>query len=301
MALEPQELEQIKAGDLSPLKGVSDLGIIIRTPQQEEEYRNNLREQLINSESFPVISAVEKKVEELTGVKKQDGEKASDYLSRILSDSKQTVEQMKTELASLKKDSTGSKADQDRIKALEDMVKSEQAKAASIEKEYQTKLHDYKVSGERNTLLSMMKSEKYDEAKAPEASREYILDGALTRFEAKYKLEVNDKGETVLMEGDKPVLDPATLKPKNPYDVFKSEYLSPLLATPKTEPQGTGNKTVERNQGGSADYSSLTTRLDVNRQLAKDGYVAGSKEYDEKAAEIAAAYKQAKGTDMPLR
>lgn len=307
MPLTDQEIEVIKSaiesGDyqnnelLTPLKG---LGLVMRSATDEETFTTNLKSQIVGQEDLPAYRNIETKIAELTGQKKNDGEKATEFLTRVVKPIKEGYESAQAELQTLRdKPGEASAEDKNRIKALEKMIEDTKTDYETKLGNAQKQLVDFKVQGTLDAAIAQVRAMDLDVA---DAVKNDVFDARLNRFKSKVGIQLDAEGNAIPVNPDgTPILDKTTLKPRAISDLLKEEFTD-IVKKAEPEKKGTG-ATGSSAAGADAnvDLTGYKTKVELTTALQKAGYTSTSKEFGELFVAAQTKYKETHGTDMPLR
>ena len=164
MPLSPEEIQEVSQGlaegkaikEIAPLNGLEN--VVIRTSDQEETFKTNLTQEVIDSKIGPEISkiasGIEKDIFDITGVEKiSNDEKYYDYTKRVVSDFKRKVEAHDSELDELKKNIGGGQG----AKVLQEQLDSlsvSHTKALGQKDVEISGLQEKLINGTRDRLIS---------------------------------------------------------------------------------------------------------------------------------------------------
>lgn len=295
--LSEQEIADIQSGKLDALKPILDLGLQVRTKEQQQEYENNLASQL-NGRAYKVIETT---IEEVTGIKKEANEKATDYLKRAVEPMKTNLSSMQSELAALKEkkdDGTASKEDKDRIKSLETMVNEQKAQIQALSSEKETAVSKVKVDAFRERLLDVAKSITLS---VDTSVAEDVREARINRFNKKYELRMMENGKFGAYKDGELVLDTNTLAAVDPAQLMREEFADVAKTGNKREGSDAGKPDTRVDGSGTLDLSQAQTKNQVTEALFKAGIASGTKEFTEAFDKAVEAYQKRSGRPMPLR
>lgn len=297
MAITTEELAQLKAdfeagtlsADHSLIKPLSELGLVFRTPKQEEDFKANYAQQVTTGYEAKAYTNVEKAVFESTGIEKKANEKASDYVNRAFNEDKTVRTTLKTELDELKAkrtDGDATKEDKTRITALEKLLETQkgefEAKLTNAEKA----IVSAKAQNSKDAALAQIKTKL-----KPSLDKEIVGDLVAIRtqrFDEAFSPKVKEDGSIVWVnkEGEEQ-LNTTTYKPKTAEELM-SDFFKDLFDTgKKQEGAGSNGKGKAGKQAETFDANSHTlpetvkTRVQLTAHLKELGLTVDSKDFDE--------------------
>jgi hypothetical protein len=309
MPLSQEEIDRIKTNIESDnfsdevLKPLADLGIIFRTPKMETAFKTNYASEVINRHDRDAYSNVEASVLEATGVEKQAGEKASEYIKRAFTADKTARETIKSELETLKtkvKDGDGSAADKQKITQLETLLQSTKAEFEGKLTEREKQILGIKVENALELSLTTLKTKLKTDI-APELMDD-IISARLNKFNGAYTPKLKEDGKTLVFldkEGNE-VLNSTTFKAKTA-DELLGEFFVDLLEV-KREQKGGGGQGNKGNKNEKGDLippaGGFKTRVEITKYLKEHGVTSEKPEYN---AFFTANEKDPTGKLLPLR
>jgi hypothetical protein len=185
MPLDQTELDQIKAdaenGTINPLiANLSTLGLVLRTTADETTYKNTIEGDAIRRREGELYNNFEAAIKEETGIEKQPGEKATEYLKRATSGIKSELQTLKDK----KDDGNASTAEKARIKELEGLLGAKDEEVKSKDTEYKQQFLNYKSETEQRVALASITGKLKKELTGE--AREDVVDARLARFKREY-------------------------------------------------------------------------------------------------------------------
>lgn len=258
-----------------------DADLIIRTQDEEKAFLEN-HKKLVSSQQFEEWKTSEVKswhdkleadVEEVTGLRKDSGEKSYNYNKRVLKQLKDQAARAE-ELERKLKDNAGDET-------LKAELASVQNKHKALKDEYEAKLaqaeqrvHAVKIESEIDRAMYGMKFA----TNIPDQLREVYIEKVKSELlkTAKYDNGVlvftDEKGEIIR--------DAGTLKPRPASDLIQ-EKLKPIIDE-GVQRKGTGSKADD--EKGTGEYqpsASITKKAQLADDMLKFGLKRGTKEWME--------------------
>ncbi|MFZ4705542.1 MAG: hypothetical protein ACOYMF_05985 [Bacteroidales bacterium] len=263
----------------------------------------------------------EKDVLGVTGIQKNQGEKAYDYVKRILTDLKtgvaelptvkQQIETIKSEKLQLEADIKAGKGNEVITKQLQD-AKDKIAQLSTLKEkevtELKGQLEQAQAASQRlqlnNEFAKGLQGVKY-KAEIPESVRQTYIDAAMQRILATTKPDFIDDGkggkalvfrnaEGVVLNNPQNALNPFTAG-----ELLKKELTDIIDAT---QQKGGGGAGGAGGGGAAIDLAGATTQMQadelIGKYLATTGVARGSKEF---AAEQLRLRKEHSVEKLPIR
>lgn len=279
--------DELKAA-ITANPAINDLisGFILDDANKELPARQKLESGFIAPYTSRQAAQFEKMVEETTGIKKKDAnEKYYDYVARALSETKGSLEPLKTELETLRKTGNPSEADKKRIQQLEGLLQEEKGKFTTQLQEKEARIHELTVGGEiRSGVAAVRGSYRKD---LP-ASIVAIAENTVVADLLKSSKQQEDGTITFLDGKGDVIINKQTYAPETAENIVR-ERLKDLL---DVQQQKTGTGTNEGSQGQQQYQkgekgtftgipATVKTQVELTDHLLALGYVAGAKEYNE--------------------
>lgn len=260
----------------------------------------------------------------VTGIKKNEGEKSYDYAKRILNEFKTKAESTAslqgkltaannkiTELNQKIANGEGDEALRQQLKDTKTQVTQLQSQlsesAANFVKEkaaLEDKLKGMRVDYAFETAISGLKFK----AGIPESIHKVLLESAKNEVFAKgtpdfiddgkggQKLVLRDSNGTILNNPSNN-LNPYTLK-----ELVLQSSLKDVIDLGKQQPGGGTGPTIQKTGTSTLDFSGVKTQVDANNVIEKyllaEGLTRDSKEFATKSLEL---YNEHKVSELPLR
>lgn len=269
------------------LKPLQDLGLIIRTPKAEEEFKTNYFNQEYSKKEASAYSNLQNSIKELTGVEMLPNEKASAYAERALAADKQARSALATELETLRTEKaagSGNTSKDARIQQLETLLATEKENYTNeLTKKEQEKL-DIKVSAQAETALAAIRSGL---KKSIDASvQDDVMEARQAKLAKQYTPRQNDKGVIEWIDSEGNVVNhPTTFKPLTTKELY-SDFFKDLLEEKKEQGgAGSGKSGQGKKEGGAAELpepgAEVDTLLKLTDYLKEHGLATGTKEFKE--------------------
>lgn len=236
----------------------STAGYAIRDTEEEKTFLGNYEKQVAGKITSDFANNIEKDVATIWGQPKKENEKYHDYLKRVITEAKTGMDTTKQELDALKASSTGTPADKDRIKQLEDLLTTQKNEFTSEKEKLSGELNQTKVTGELGKSLGKLQA-RYQKGIAPELAATFeatvVADVAKrTRFvDGKYVI-VDPADNT------KVLIDPVTYANKT-LDQELEEKLGPILEKGQAG-AGAGQQQQSQQQQSGADAQGVVKDAD---------------------------------------
>lgn len=302
MAITPEDIQRIQAAveagnhtQDADIQALAGLGLVIRSQAEETTFEQNLRHRIRGEEEVPAYENIERTITELTGAKKNEGEKTSEFMKRTMGEVQAQLAERQAEIDRLKQD----KPDDQRVLTL-------QAELAKKEKEYQKQLKDanrqlvdYKLDREFDIFRAQIEADAQD---IEEKLRPDVVENRLRKMRDKVEVRFDAEGNTQYWDREtgQQILNPTTLEnPKH------AEIAARFTADLKTAPAGqggTGGKPGGEGgkPGGAGAYAGAAHKGQLMELLSKDGLTSDSEEFATAFEAATKAYEQHHGKPMPL-
>lgn len=238
----------------------------------------------------------------LTGIAKSSPtEKYYDYFKRATTEKLAKTQELETKLADLQSKANPTEAQKLQIKELEGAIeKTKNTLQGEITKR-DARINELMVGNAASSDLAKVRALYRKDlpgslvAMAEQAAMQKIIG----------KAKLNEDGSVVFLKEDgTPALDQTTFKPLTA-EHFLKEELKELFeqGNPNNKGAGSGNNNPPAGGGDgktvlTATPAGVATQMQLTDWLLKNGYVRGSKEFDES---YTAANKDASGKPLPLR
>lgn len=300
MPLSPEELEQVKAGNLDPLKDVTGLGIIIRTKAQEDAFQSNfrttVRDEIVGKEDLPAYKNIEEAIEKLTGVKKNENEKATDYLTRVVSPLQKTVKDKEEEIAALK--SQGTDKNNPVLLALQKERDEAVQQRDNAIKEGAEKVNGVYISNELNKMKQAALALPMN---VPDDVKPDIVEARIAKWLQANDVRVNgETGIEVFNKAENRVeVNTADFKRKAPID-FVPSIFDNVIAKEGAK-GGTGTNGAGKTGGDGGVATGFKSKVELHEGLVKQGLNPNSAEFDKAYQEAQASYQKTVGQPMPIQ
>lgn len=291
MPITPEDLNALEAvlpGETAEhelLKPLIDKGFVVRTPKQEETFRNNYFESKFAEHNGTAYANVEKAVEELTGIKKlSPTEKASEYYTRAMGEYKTTTEGQRTELATLKAKEQAGFNNPDatkRITELEGLLAKKESDHTKELTKKEQEVFTARIEVQVESAVANLKDKLKIQYKGVEDD---IIDAKLIKFHKTHTAKKLITGETVWEDAEgKTINDPKDFKALGTKDVVTNFFAD--LLEPKKEQGGAGSggpgKKHVAGEAVPAPGPEVKTKSQLMDYLSEFGLIKGSKEYNE--------------------
>lgn len=294
------------------LKGVEGL-----TPAQIDAIKTlskNDEEVVIGAKIGEIHGGYEKDVLELTGQEKNKGEKAYDYVKRVLGAYKADLETSSSSLTALKAEKEtleakfkegGDKALLQKIKDAEDKIKAfeltrEEEKAAftAKEAEYQEKIKGIKLE---HILDKSLSSLKFSSAYPDDAVKRNIAAAKMSLF-AEYQADFDEQGNAILRDKEGAIVRDKDDN-NNPLTLSKAFAKNLDFMIDKGK-QGAGTGTTAPNGGRSValNLAGASTQVQADGKIKEYLMAQGITTTDPKYYEQSKQIREDNGVDkLPMR
>ncbi len=240
-------------------------GFIVRTKEQDETFLKNNTQTAIDGKTRELYSSFENEIERVTGVKREDGEKAYQFLERVVGSSGKREGELAAQVDDLNKQIEKLRAEGGSTKEIEELKKINQTIKNQLKEEVGKKdaeIQAMKKAGfdsRINGLISDAVSRYrpvFDTSKGEEII-EPFLQAQIATFKGIYKpVEV---GNAIVWhdQNDKPMTDPKTGNNLSAYNLLE-DMLKPII---KEQRKGSGTGTGAGDMGGGSgegDKDALT-------------------------------------------
>ena len=213
-------------------------GVVVRTPEQEQEYWNNTVQEQINNRTKELYGSFEEHIAKVTGQDRKDGEKAYDYFTRVWTDTTKSFDQTRSEYER-KLEEKISAADagnefKKRYEALQEKYRTDRENFEGQLKEKDRAVFMTKVQSTIDKDIERIALE-LDKNYAPnDFTKKAVLENLRNQFQNR---TVPHDVNGVLMfndKDDKPILNEKNGQPLTGYDILKSLLPAEALKAPKT-------------------------------------------------------------------
>lgn len=196
MPLNETEIQEIKtaveAGTytanplLAPLAG---LGLNFRSTADEGTYKKTVEDDVLKTREPAIHALYETEIEAQFGIKKNPGEKGTEYLKRAYTAGKEELE----DLRSKRVDGDATKKDKERITELEGLLATKDDEVKKVATDYSTKLTGYKVEGQIRTATAAITA-KLVKTLAGEA-KDDVVEARVAKFRKEYTPVLEGEGD----------------------------------------------------------------------------------------------------------
>lgn len=229
---------KLQAGTLTPtdplLAPLSTMGLIVRTPTQEEEFKTNHKRDVISKHDGDAYKVVTDSFKEISGVAPNANEKATDYVKRVF----ETVKSERDDLQTKVKNGTGTDADKAQITKLEQQIVQLKETHATETKTLQTRLTTYQQTTAKETAFAEIKGnlkKSLDAAILPD-----VVQARMDRFDREFEVVVDDNGKQTVKyrtgeNAGQPVKD-SSFKELSVKDVLANNVFQDLIESKPTQP-----------------------------------------------------------------
>lgn len=287
MPLDQTELDQISAdakeGKINPLiANLSTLGLTLRTLADETNYKKRVEDDVLSTREPIIHGLYEKQIEEETGIKKNPGEKGTDYLKRATTGIKTELQELKDK----KDDGTASTADKARITELQDLLSKKDDEVKNKDTEYADKLRNYRVDGEVRGALAAIKS-KLVPTLTGEA-KDDVVEARLAKFRKEYTAVEEGTGDDAVIvykKSDGSFANDTKGKRLTTEQLLEQVFGSYVDTGKKQEGAGTGGKKAPDGGGNTATVDTyapgaeVKTKNDLMADLKANGFLKGTADF----------------------
>lgn len=270
-----------------------DHGLTIRNKDQETEFQTNLQKQIADEKTREIFSTFENEIERVSGVKREDNEKAYDFLNRTFStvgDREKAlsgqVDEMTTKIKALQADG-GTVAQVDELNkqlaTLKDMHKTELKKREDEITGMKTAQFQATIDNNINNAVNRYRPD-FDKEKG-EAIIEPFITAQTIAFKQAYK-PVESNGVIIWhqRDTDKPMLDTKSGNPLGAYDLL-DDMLKPILKEKRTQ-SGAGGDGGAGDGGGDNGAFVLSPPDTVKTKTELINWMRTEKNLDNKTPEF---------------
>lgn len=274
-------------------KGGAAEDFIIRTAEEETLYLDNFKTSEVEKAIDPKIKEVHSKYDDyifdVTGLKKNAGEKTFDFVKRIAADLKGRADKLpefEQEIASLK-EKVGKNADAKLLADLENVRAEFTAFKAAKEAEIDSLRKDTDLNERKSVIEAEVNSFEFDPSiKEPvlKVYKQTIINELLQNSEKRdgQIVFLDDKGNPLRNQArNLATYTPNEIVAEKMKDVIKQKRTipgPPAPGDPKLPPKSVPD--------------AVKTKVELSAHLMKEGYKRGTKEYDEIYSEL--------GAELPL-
>jgi hypothetical protein len=308
MPLTPEEITQAKdaaATGIIPefLKPLADNDWVLRSTKQEDEFKTNYKTQVITARDGELYTQFDTVIEEATGVKKNSGEKNTDYAKRAFG----SVSQELTDLRAAKADGSLSKLEKERLTQLEDALKGKDTDIANLKTTHTQELLGLRVGADISGGLAGIRQRIKAAYKEGDVFSD-IEAARLAKFKNDYKPEEVKDGDNVRIvyrdsKGDI-VNNPTTYKPATATELLEKVF-EPYIEKGGqggggSGPQGGPAPTTPPGKVTKETYAppaDLKSRTQLVSDLKAKGFAMGGADFNELMTKYG---KDANGNDLPL-
>ena len=294
MPLTTEEIAEIttafeKGETPAALKSVSDIGWMLQTPTQHNQFKETYKGQVIKDHDAIRFNEFESAVKEASGLEKLPNEKATDFAKRAITSTKSELQDLRDK----KDDGTATKADKERINTLEGLLKTEKENTTKTQTTAQAKLLNFRVSAEMGVALAGIRPQLV-KSLAGDALND-VLDARTARFRTLYKSELvedaTDDAKSFIQYRDaktNEIINKAgTATPATADEIMRTLFDSYIDKGHSATGAGAGKgKDIEPGKGGepiTADGyvmpDTVKTRVQLSDDLKKSGIKAGTADY----------------------
>lgn len=247
-------------------------GFVVRTKEEDEAFLANhvnatveervaqVLPEKINREFGEAMRKIDEKIEAVTGVKKKDGEKSTDYAHRALQESKSGDPVTKEKVAHLEK----------LIETKENEWKEKYQKQTELFNRKEIELQvEASLSEKQFAVPPHLKTDAEKQAYTDNQRRLLKND-----FMSSLVSKKDDEGLMTFYDGDTPLLSKKDGKPLTSKDIIEEKYSHYFL---KNGRQAAGAGVGAEHTGGEG--GAIKSKEDVHAHLRAKGVEAGSKEY----------------------
>lgn len=236
----------------------------------KKSYEDNVSTNAKSALTLEHATALEKDVEEITGIKKEPGEKYYDFNKRVLKLQTESAKKNSTELATLKSQTDLTAAEKQRMAQLEALVLEKDTKISTIETERQSEVTRLKVENNIYNIAGKVDSKLKKNPELQDAIG-IVREKAISEMIAK---SLNKDGKFVFLKED-----------GSPYVKADASYMNAeevLLS--KMDKWVDKGKQVAGAGGNSGPDEPVTdgqfkTKVEVDRFIQTKGLIQGTKEF----------------------
>lgn len=251
----------------------------------------------INSVNGEIYMNVEQVVQEVTGIEKEQGQRATDYMKSAFSKkfesaNQDTIEDLKSKLDLAKKSGGDNKDLLDKLEALQEKEKTFEKTMSDKTKEWEKKLEDKTKEAEGVKFMSHIERSMPKLKHEDKGYVDFLTNDAVSKISSDYE-PVYENGSLILKK------DFQTFNPKEVLSTLLKDHLH-------TDRSGSGNG-ASGGSGGAGDnididISGATTQVQatgiITSNLLKSGIERGSDEFNKKLTEA----QEAEGfAALPMR
>ncbi len=229
----------------------------------KESYETTLKSGL----TLEHATRLEKDVETITGIKKNDGEKYYDYNKRVLAEVKK-VETLNTELATLRGTANLTETEKQRLAALETGITERDTQIKTLKTDYESKLS---LAKRENTITYQISKVKLKtdpilkEAIGIVSEKVIAEMVAASREENGKTIFIAEDGKTIMLNHDLTVMNA---------EQYFTKRMDKFVDNGKVI-TGAGGTVVE----DDPVVGQFATQAELGRFLSKKGLVSGTKEF----------------------
>lgn len=260
-------------------------GIIVRTTDEENAFLKSYETSKIDPRVKEIYDGLDREIEEVTGLKRNDKERTFDYSKRVLNALKAEQADLKTKLDEALA-GKGDELTKQQLQALKEAVSQKDAKIQELENSNKSEAFKLRQSFAIKSALAGVKLFVPDHV--PDADKEsyiserraYIESSFATRFTA----EETKEGEVVYKDKDGNILmNTATAKPKTAEDIIKETF---KFDFEQDDAGAAGAGSSGKGKAGAISVSGIKDKAGIYEYAAKKGLVQGSKEWVEEVEKL---------------
>lgn len=241
----------------------------------------------------------EKDIFDVSGISKNDGEKAYDYNKRVLADYKQKATALTSEVEELRKGGDKKELEKTLAKQVQDIAVLT-TKLSEAQKDYDKKLKDYKLEFQFKAAASDIVLKEAFQGDIAKILFEQSKNEILGKYDTDFiggELVFKDKTTNDIVRNPEDSYKPITIK-----DLYKDTIIATAIET-KAPKAGAGSKNPKSDSViGLESLNGAKTQVEadllIHDELVKKGFTRGSQEY---AAEQLKIRTENKVSELPLR
>lgn len=263
---------------LAPLASI----LTFRSAADEGTYKGSIEADAVRRRDTALYTEFEAAIEEETGIKKNSGEKATDYYKRATGGIKQELADLKAAGA----DGGNTTKEKARITELEGLLNTKSGEVDTAKTEYETKLMGYKVGGEIRAATAAVTAKLLKTLTGD--TREDIIEARVNKFKAEYTPELEGEGENevvVWKKKDGSFANDTKGKRLTTEAILSTVFDAYIDKGHQQGGTGTGRGKEEKKDTPTTETytppSGLKTQSDLIQDLKANGFLKNSKEFSE--------------------
>lgn len=253
----------------SIVKWLEKSGYTVRTEEQDKKYFDSKLQTEVNTMFGKTMQEIDSAVEEVSGIKRADGQKSTDFVKSVLESKLKEVTELSEKLKAVEEAGTsGNELAQQYKQEFEDMKAKyvsaqDEMKKALAERDTQMFMSqlDYQLKSDIDSLKSNIVGVSKD-------ILDDVIESRINKFKGKYKAEKWDDKIIFKDENGKTVTSKKDAEPMNSLSILKNEFFSDLVQESRNV-TGNGSGATATNTTNSASVGNVDFSLDPSQIKSK--------------------------------